>query len=271
VLVTTGSVSRAWISPDIGENDGPAGAAAICRALSLARQAVPVVVAEETLLPAIGAILKAAGLSIVSLEEARRARQPGGRLAVAVLHGYPVDEDAGIAQAVPTLDALEPALLFSTERVGRNAQGIYCNMRGADFGQGRARIDRLFDEAMRRGIPCVAVGDGGNEIGMGLVGDSVAQHVPHGERIGAITRADVLVTAACSNWGCYGIAAAMAMRTDDPSLLHAPELEERLLLRGAEVGLINSVDGIVDPNVDGIDLSAHRAMVELIRMIAKRR
>lgn len=268
VLLTTGSVSRAWISPTIAENDGPAGAAAVARALCLARRAIPVLVAEETLLPAIGQILTAAGISIVTLDEARRSTQPGGRLAVAVLRSFPIEDAAGQAAAGPLLDELAPALVFSTERVGRNAEGIYCNMRGVDFGQGRARIDYVFDEALRRGIRSVAVGDGGNEIGMGMVAEAVRAHVPHGERIGAITPADVLVTAACSNWGCYGIVAAMAQRTGDAKLLHTPELEERLLLRGVEVGLINSVDGVVDPNVDGIPLAAHKAIVELIRTIA---
>jgi len=35
IFVTTGSVSRAWISTEIGENDGPAGAAAVIRALAI--------------------------------------------------------------------------------------------------------------------------------------------------------------------------------------------------------------------------------------------
>lgn len=269
VLVTTGSVSRAWVSPAIGENDGPAGLAAVTRALSLSRRAIPVLIAENSLLSPIGQILTSAGLSIVTMEEAKRTTQPGGRLAVAVLRDYPLEDAAGLAAAAPLLDELQPALVFSTERVGRNAQGIYCNMRGVDFGHGRARVDHVFDEALRRGIPSVAVGDGGNEIGMGLVPEAVQRHVPHGERIGAVTAADVLVTAACSNWGCYGIVAAMAKRLGDPALMHTPELEERLLLRGAAIGLINSVDGIIDPNVDGIPLSAHKAVVELIRTIAR--
>lgn len=33
-----------------------------------------------------------------------------------------------------------------------------------------------------------------------------------GGGIGAVVPADVLVTAACSNWGCYAIVAAMAAR-----------------------------------------------------------
>ncbi len=275
VLATTGSVSRAWISAEIGENDGPAGLATICRALALARRAIPVVVAEAALLPGIGEILRAAGLALVTLEEARRTAMPGGRLAVAVLHPYPLEDEAARAAAGPLLDQLAPALAFSTERVGRNARGVYHNMRGVDFGMGRARIDHLFDAALARGIPSVAVGDGGNEIGMGLVAAAVAEHIPFGARcacgcgggLGAITGTDVLMTAAVSNWGCTAIAAAFASLERNPALLHTPELEARLLLRGTEVGLINSVDGIVDPNVDGIPLATHQAVVELCRQL----
>ncbi len=275
VLLTTGSVSRAWVSAEIGENDGPAGIAAVCRALALARRAIPVVVAEAALLPGIGGILRAAGLSLVTLEQARRTAMPGGRLAVAVLRDFPLEEAAAQAATGPLLDELAPALAFSAERVGRNAKGIYHNMRGVDFGMGRARIDHLFDAALARGIPSVAVGDGGNEIGMGLVAEAVAAHVPFGARcacgcgggLGAVSRTDVLMTAAVSNWGCTAIVAALAALLRDPALLHTPELEERLLLRGTELGLINSVQGIVDPNVDGIPLSTHKAVVELCRQL----
>jgi hypothetical protein len=275
VLLTTGSVSRAWISAEIGENDGPAGLAAIARALSLARRAIPVVVAEAALLPGIGEILRSAGLSLVTLEEARRTAMPGGRLAVAVLRPYPLEDAAAKAAAGPLLDELAPALAFSSERVGRNAKGVYHNMRGVDFGMGRARIDHLFDAALARGIPSVAVGDGGNEIGMGLVAEAVSQHVPFGNScacgcgggLGAITSTDVLMTAAVSNWGCTAIVAAFAALERNPALLHTPELEARLLLRGTEIGLINSVQGIVDANVDGIPLSTHQAVVELCRQL----
>jgi hypothetical protein len=147
-------------------------------------------------------------------------------------------------------------------------------MRGRDNGVGRARIDYVFDEAIRRGTPTVAVGDGGNEIGMGLVGAAVRSHVKFGDQragggagIGAITGADVLVTAAVSNWGCYAIAAALAARHRNARLLHSAAMERALLSRGTEVGLINSVDGIIDANVDGIALSTHMAIAELIQAI----
>ena len=40
-------------------------------------------------------------------------------------------------------------------------------------------------------------------------------------------------------------------------------------MRGVEVGLINSVHNIVDPNVDGMGLDTHLALVEMLRAIVK--
>ena len=274
VLLSTGSVSRAWISPGVGENDGPSGAAAIARALALARRAVIVCAVEETLLAPVSAVMQAAGLSVVSHGEAQAASLEGS-LATVVMCAYPVDDDNGKRAACQWLNNYSPDLMFSTERIGRNRNGIYYNMRGRDCGAGRARVDHLFDEALRAGIPVVAVGDGGNEIGMGKIAEAVAEHVPHGADgdcpcgggIGAVTGADVLVTAGVSNWGCTAVAAAMAARTGDIRLLHTPDSERRLLEIMTAQGLINSTHGVVDPNVDGIDKNVHISIAELARAI----
>jgi len=274
VLVTTGSVSRAWISPEVGENDGPSGTAAVIRALAMARHATCVLLAEESLLEALRAVVVAAGLTPVSFEHARIASSDKS-LACVVLEAYPIDDEGGKAAATRMLDEYKPDLLFSSERVGRSESGIYHNMRGRDYGMGRARIDYLFDEALVRGLPVVAVGDGGNEIGMGKVAQAVRDHVPFGDvcscgcgsGLGAVTSADVLVTAACSNWGCTAIAAAMAARAGDARILHTPEAEERLLEVMTSAGLINSTHGIIDPNVDGIAKDSHIALAELCRSV----
>jgi hypothetical protein len=273
VLMTSGSVTRSWISPAIAENDGPAGLAAVARALWLAKRAKLVVVAEETLHPPLAAILQVAGLTVLPLEQAGTAAGEGS-LAAATLWSFTTDTAAAPPAAAALLDELAPALLFSTERIGRNADGVYCNMRGRDNGIGRARVDFIFDEALRRGIPVVAVGDGGNEIGMGFVSEAVRTHVKFGDQragggagIGATTHANVLVTAAVSNWGCYAIAAALAARRADARLLHSPVMEQTILCRGVEVGLINSVDGIIDANVDGIGLCVHLAVTEMLQAI----
>lgn len=274
VLLTTGSVSRAWITSNLGENDGPSGAAAIARALVKARNALCIVMCEESLIPAIRNTIQSAGLFPLTLEQAIIA-QADGSLASFVILPYPTDDESGQQNAEKILAELKPDLLFSTERVGRNEQGIYHSMRGIDYGMGRARIDYLFDEGMRQGIPVVAVGDGGNEIGMGKVASQVKQAIPYGDvcqcgcgaGIGAVSSCDVLVTAACSNWGCTAIVAAMAARTGNAALLHTPEREALLLDTMVANGLINSTHGIVDDSVDGFPRQSHLAIAELCRTI----
>lgn len=277
VVMTTGSVSRAWITPDLGENDGPSGAAAVARAMVLSRNVTCVMLCEETLLPALQATCQAAGLFPVTLEQAAIARTDGS-LATIVMQPYATDDQGGKSQATQMLDALKPDLFFSTERVGRNEFGVYHSMRGIDYGMGRSRVDFFFDEGLARGIPVVAVGDGGNEIGMGKVADHVVAHVPYGDKcqcgcgggIGAVTSCDVLVTAACSNWGCTAIVAAMAARSGTAKLLHTPEREALLLDTMVTNGLINSTHGIVDDSVDGFPRRSHIAVAELCQTIVSR-
>ncbi|WP_233858423.1 glutamate cyclase domain-containing protein [Paraburkholderia sp. HD33-4] len=273
VFVTTGSVSRAWVSPCIGENDGPAGLAVVVRALSLAKKALCITFVEETLIPTTSAILTTAGLTVLPYEQAKIARDDGS-LAVVCVEPFPLDEAGAKDVSRSLIDKYQPALFFSTERVGRNVDGVYCSMRGVDYGMGRARIDFLFDEAIAQKIPTVAVGDGGNEIGMSVVSEAVQRYVKFGDKrpdgsagIGAVTGTDVLVTAACSNWGCYAIAGAFAARMGKTTLAHSPVLEAALLRRGVDVGLINSVANVIDSNVDGIPEATHMAVVQLISTI----
>jgi hypothetical protein len=154
---------------------------------------------------------------------------------------------------------------------------VYHNARGVEIGAGVARVDLLFEAAGRRGIPSIGVGDGGNELGMGLIPEAV-RAVPYGAQcqcgcgsgIGARTGCDLLLPAACSNWGCYAAVAALAVQLKNPELLHTPAQEELLLRTGVAAGLLNSPRGTVDPNADNIPLSSHLAMVELLREAALR-
>jgi len=269
VLYTTGSVSRAWISPRVTENDGPAGTALLARALTMGKGTHNVVVCEESMIPTLSRIFTAAGLSVLSFDEARHASQDGSLAAVS-FEPFTVETAGADEAAEALLSKVQPDLLISAERVGRAKDGIYYSMRAIDYGQGRARIDHIFDLARSQERPTLCIGDGGNEIGMGLISDSVIAHVKHGATIGAVSACDVLVTAACSNWGCSAIAAALAARLQKPALLNNPTLEEKLLERGVEIGLINSVDNCIDPNVDGIPLATHLAVVQIIETLTTR-
>lgn len=278
VLFTTGFLARAQVTPRIGENDGPAGTAVLGRALQKAFGIIPVIVTDDPLRPALGKILHAVGFNLVSLEEARRAIELEARTAAAVLLAYPTDDEDARGAADPLLDQLRPRAAVAVERPGRNVAGVYHDMRGNGFEMGQARTDLLVERAQERGIPLVAVGDGGNEIGMGLVMDAVREHVPYGRAclcscgrgVAARTRADLLVTAAVSNWGCYAITACLAMLRNNPRLLHSVQAEHQLSSAGVRAGLINSVEGTVDGGVDGLPAETHVAVVQLLHTMALR-
>ena len=78
--------------------------------------------------------------------------------------------------------------VIAIERCGPGADGRLRNMRGTDIRAHVAPLERLFSAGPWRTI---AIGDGGNEIGMGVVPRPLlAEHVPLGEVIGCVVPAD---------------------------------------------------------------------------------
>ena len=270
VILITGSLTRAWVSPKIGETDGPVGVAALARALSYGFNAIPVVVSDTSLLEPIGATLRAAGLAIVTLEQAKRATSNKRFCSVAVVQGFSIDDAEARRDATRMIDEFAPKAVISVERAGMTPRGTYHNMLGQDFTEGRARIDYVVQEAQMRAIPTIGVGDGGNEIGMGAVADAVHKHIPHGEILCAKLATDVLLPAGVSNWGCYAIQAALAILSGKPELLHTSTLERRLVEAAAAAGLVDGNTGKCEPTVDGLPLDVHAGIVELLMATAQR-
>ena len=102
---------------------------------------------------------------------------------------------------------------ISIERCGRSADGAPRNMRGEDIGSYTAPLDDLFSAGPWETI---AVGDGGNEIGMGAISRSlIARHIAHGETIASVTPAQHLIVAGVSNWGAYALIGALAALRED--------------------------------------------------------
>ena len=156
-----------------------------------------------------------------------------------------LDLDAADTDAAKLLDSLQPVGLISVERCGRDSNGVYANMRGIDISSETAPCDALFLAAYGK-IPTIGVGDGGNEIGMGNVARAVEQRL---SLTPAQIKADILVIATVSNWGAYGIVAALAEQTGI-SLLVSFRDAEKFLLRTVEMG---SVDGISHEHVARVD------------------
>jgi hypothetical protein len=132
--------------------------------------------------------------------------------------------------------------------------------RGLDVTALAAKFDRCFEEMRRRGGLTVAIGDLGNELGMGAIRDGVRASIPFGRDcecpcgvgIAAEVESEVTVTGAVSDWAAYGLAAAIAFITGKRNALHTPEMERRLLRAAVDAGMIDG-SGYAIPAVDGSD------------------
>ena len=152
------------------------------------------------------------------------------------------------------LERLQPDLLLSIERSGRTRDETYLNMRDVDITPNTARVDYLFESD----IPSVAIGDGGNEIGMG----NLAEVIPSVERLPnnpSIVTVDRLIIASVSNWGGYGLVAALSQLTGK-DLLPSVEHETGMLDRMVGLGIVDGTTGEAVPNVDGFTAEENGAV-----------
>ena len=105
------------------------------------------------------------------------------------------------------------------ERAGAAADGGYYTMRAISMSALVAPLDPMVTVGCACGVEVgvvevatrssTGIGDGGNEVGMGLVVDAVRAHVANGPAIACVTPADALLTVGVSNWGGWALAAAV--------------------------------------------------------------
>ena len=115
-----------------------------------------------------------------------------------------------------------PSALVAIERAGLVGDGTYRNFRGVDFTPFNAKIDHLFDQHPYS----VGIGDGGNEIGMGNL-QNVIPTIEHEflPKNPCVTTTTELIVASCSNWGGYGLVAAMSLKRGENLL---PSVEDSM-------------------------------------------
>ena len=165
--------------------------------------------------------------------------------------GVPESQQA----AADLIAQTRPDLLISIERCGRTARDVYLNMLSRDITAHTARLDYLF--AM--GIPSVGIGDGGNEIGMG----NLAAHIPSVERLPdepAIATVDRLVIASVSNWGGYGLVAALSQLTGR-NLLPSVADDTNFIRQMVDAGAVDGGSGRNRYYVDNFTLEQNAALL----------
>lgn len=163
--------------------------------------------------------------------------------------------------------------LVAIERLGGNINGHLHGVTGVSRDSHRANLDHLFRTARALGKPTLAIGDGGNEIGFGNVfkelsegwpDHAMADTTPCGGGIYSVVETDLLVTAATSNLGAYGVVAGLALLRGEVSLCHTAEEERCLHNIALGLGLADGSTGRVIPWCDGVPAESSAAIVQIM-------
>jgi hypothetical protein len=236
-------------TPPAAETDGPVGAALL--ALGLRRIGIDCRVATDTLCGnAARAALDAAGLADMPVDV--------------------VSSTIQIDDVVEKWRAHGVRVAVAIERCGRTRDGTARNMRGHDVGAWTVLLDDLFHAGPWRTI---AIGDGGNEIGMGALPPGlIATHVAHGAEIACVTPAAHLVVAGVSHWGAYALLGGIALIRPEwrETLLGCldPDLDLAILAATMRDGpAVDGVTGTMGTTIDGIPFSTHHRVLGAIRAL----
>jgi hypothetical protein len=270
VYVMTGFVLRPHLQP---ETDGITGALLFVRALIRAFGITPVIVIPEKNVPAVLTCAPLLGLHVYDdIETARRLPLSFAYTTISV------DKNEAEKMIARLLAGPKPAAVFSTETAGANINGEYHNAVGVNMTEIEAKQDNLFTGMQQLGVPTFAVGDLGNEIGMGTIETHIRQFIPYTGGRGAYsscecgcntgitscTRADYLVTATVSDWGVYAVIAALAYIRKDISIMHDAETEETVLRQCCLSGMVDMTGSLL-PAIDGFSVEIEKEIVSLMR------
>ena len=227
VVIVTGFCIRAAL---IGESDGPPGALAIANALrQLGKEVVLVTDRYSSGLLDAGAALFGAPFAMVKLELPQ-----------------PVAE----RQIDELVTGFRPTQVVAIERPGSAPDGHRYSMRGEILDDLVPAADRLL--APQPACRSIAIGDGGNELGLGSLRDSIKSRVAHGELIFCATPADYVIPAGISNWGAYALVATLSLLTGQ-LLLQPPEHERAVLQTLVAAGAVDGCTRKNELSVDGLD------------------
>ena len=246
-LLTTGFS----LGPGMPETDGPPGAAALGRALRLLGASVTYVT-DPVAVPPLEAALKALGEPV----------------AIETFHA---PHGADLPAARRLLAEHRPTHLVAIERPGRTRDGDYRSARGESVKDWNGPLDALFLAAGPR-VVTVGIGDGGNEVGMGNVAARIpAVRGPGGRRVPIAARIKVthLVVAGTSNWGAYGVVAALEALSRR-ALLPSADEERAMVQACVQAGAVDGITRRAEPTVDGLPSDVHAGILELLRVAARR-
>lgn len=164
-----------------------------------------------------------------------------------------INHDINRCLSQDLLKIYKPSHIIAIERPGKAMDGKCYSMRGEDLSDIVPIMDTLFEEAVKMGITTIAIGDGGNEIGMGKIRPYVVKAVEKGETICASFASDFLIVAGVSNWGGHALAAGLSIIAQR-NLLHNINIEIAMLRSLVEAGAVDGYTKKRTMTVDGLSL-----------------
>ncbi len=259
VYIMTGFVLHPF---NKAETDGAVGSVLLARALVKAFGAKPVIICPEECAGAVGHIAECIGLAPCSVSVIPFTKDKARAAECA---------DEIISQGVP--DAV-----IAIECPGENVKGVYHNAKGVDVTHLEAKQDILFEKLCDTGVLNIAIGDLGNEIGLGAIGGYIREKIPFaGEGAcscgceGGIcvrTKADNIITATVSDWGCYSLIAMLAFILENPDIMHDADTEKAALDTAVRYGLIDMTGKSV-PAIDGFGTDIICPTVTLMKELVR--
>jgi hypothetical protein len=168
------------------------------------------------------------------------------------------DHDKREHEAQEALEQFRPDAIISIERPGQAADGGYYNMRGESISENTACFDSFMDMS---DCPTIAIGDGGNEIGMG----KVAKALQGLNIVPSTTTCDELIVADVSNWGAYGIISFLSVWNKRDLLSEIVPLD--ILKYISELGSVDGVTRINQLTEDGLEVSEGESVLLELRQL----
>ncbi len=269
VFIITGFI---LLPHKVPEMDGIVSSMLFARSIVQAFDAKPVIICPEDNLEAVKKCASVVGLHCYE-DLDKVAELP---ISMGVI---PFTKNKSMAdeQAEQIISKILPKAVIAIEAPGANERGEYHNAVGVNVTEFEAKTDVLFLKLKDRGVLNIAIGDLGNEIGMGTIGEHIKKYVPYTAEnqckcschrgILAASKADNIITATVSDWGCYGLMAAIAYLKKDLDIFHKGDMEMEVMRVATRSGIVDMTGSLI-PAIDGFNTKMNANIVELMRQCA---
>ena len=158
----------------------------------------------------------------------------------------------------------EPSALISIERCGVTEKNRYLNISRQDISNYNAYIDVLFDLHKNT----IGIGDGGNEIGMGNLYEYISSSDKYIDEP-TISKAKHLIVTTVSNWGGWGLAAALSLLSNK-NLLETTKEATDIMQDQLNLGAVDGANFKSELSVDGFDWETNKnILLKLHTLISK--